>query len=246
MKTVAIALFFAFSICNTFGQQVEISGTVTDENNLPFPNAKVMVKETMNVTHTDEEGTYIINAEIGQYLVFSHVGYYSMTVMVEDETPIHISMERDDATVIAAITGGFTNKKKQGYAVSTICGTDIGDNIQTDVTMSLVGKAPGISITPQTGFSGTTNRFVIRGLTTYNGSNYPLYIVDGVPYDTTITNPGNVICGDLGSNRSFDLDPNNIESVKVLKGLAATNIYGSEGRNGVVIITTKTGALSSR
>ncbi|GAB5400093.1 MAG: hypothetical protein Aureis2KO_16780 [Aureisphaera sp.] len=246
MKAFIITLMLAFCISSTFGQQIQVEGYVTDENNEPFANAKVLVAETGNETHTDEEGMYTIEAEVGQHLVFSHAGYHSLMIKVEDKNPIDLKMERDNASIIARVTGGFAEKKAQGYSVSTICGSQIAESPQSDFSRIIEGKTAGIRVRPQTGFVGSTNSVVIRGLSSINGSNHPLYVIDGVPYDTQITNPGNVVCGDLGTNRSFDIDPNNIASVKVLKGLAATNMYGSQGRNGVVVISTKTGPYANR
>ncbi len=246
MKTLIVTFVFALCAFNVQGQQLEISGTVTDENDQLFPNAKITVKGTDNEIKTDEEGNYTINAEIGQYLVFSHAGYYNLTTLIEDDRRIDMVMERDNVHIIAAISGGFTKKEAQGYAVSTICGTDIAGSLENDFSRTLDGKMAGVIVKPQTGFVGATNTVVIRGLSSFNGTNHPLYVVDGVPYDTNINTPGNIICSDRGSNRSFDIDPNNVASVKILKGLAATNIYGSEGRNGVVLITTKIGPYANR
>ncbi len=231
---------------NVYSQQVQIEGTVTDENNEPFPNVKIIGEDEQLLTRTDEMGAYSLIVETGKHITFSHAGYYTMTVLVEDDSPINMVMERDNASIMALFTGGYSDKKAQGYAVSTLCGTQLSDNLQKDFSRMLEGTTAGIMVKPQSGFVGSSNLVTIRGLNTINGSSHPLYVVDGVPFDTTITHPGNPVCGDLGSNRSFDIDPNNIESVKILKGLAATNLYGSLGRNGVVLITTKSGAYASR
>ncbi|MDC8004874.1 TonB-dependent receptor plug domain-containing protein [Aureisphaera galaxeae] len=246
MKTLLTLFSISLGMLVAQGQQIEVSGIVIDETNSPFPGVNVLVKGTENETQTNEEGTYTIATEIGQELEFSRFGYFTQTVIIEDAESINIQMEVDNATVIDAIVGGFNKKRKQGYSVATICGSEIADNPQKDFSRALEGKTAGVIVKPQTGYAGSTNTVIIRGLNSFNGSNHPLYVIDGVPYDTRITYPGNVICGDNGSNRSFDIDPNNIASVKILKGLAATNIYGSEGRNGVVIITTKAGPYANR
>lgn len=246
MKTLLLMGAFVLFFSNVVSQEVVVSGIVSDENNQPFPNAMVIIKGTETKTFTNEEGAYTIMAELGQNIDFCHIGYFTLTVKIENEQPIHIEMRRDDAAIITALTGGFVRKKAQGYAVSTIPGSEIAESTQNDFSITLQGKVAGIAVKPQTSFVGSTNSVVIRGVNTFNGSNHPLYVIDGVPYDTSINRLGNIYCGDLGSNRSFDIDPNNIESVKVLKGLAATNIYGSEGRNGVVLITTKVGPYANK
>lgn len=164
---------------------------------------------------------------------------------VEDSTVLPKAKEAV-VSVIDPIAGGFAEKRKQGYAVATLTSEDINTTIHSDFTQAMIGKAAGIQIAPRSGFSGTATFFVVRGLTTFNGSNFPLYVVDGVPFDTKANNGGQLFVGNMGPNRSFDLDPNNIAKVKILKGLAATNIYGSQGRNGVVLITTKTMELANR
>ncbi|NND63566.1 MAG: TonB-dependent receptor plug domain-containing protein [Flavobacteriaceae bacterium] len=172
-------------------------------------------------------------------LVFS-----SALVFGQDSEKVEVTIS--DNKEMDLYAGGFAEKRKQGYAVSTLSSTDINTAIFSDFTTALVGKMAGVYVSPRSGLSGSATVFRIRGIKTYNGSNYPLFIVDGAPYNTNLNLPGNPVLDNLGSNRSFDLDLNNIANVKILKGLAATNIYGSQGRNGVVLITTKTMELANR
>ena len=136
-------------------------------------------------------------------------------------------------------------KKALGYAVSSISEEEIQDNPETDLTRVLQGKTAGIEITTSNGLSGSANKVIIRGMNSFSGNNNALYVVDGVPYSSDANAAGNFVDGNSGSSRSFDIDPNNIENIDILKGLAATTLYGTQGRNGVILITTKTGSGSA-
>jgi len=241
-----LTLLLAFVVQLTFAQEKTISGTVLDEGNLPLPGVNVIVKGTSNGTQTDFDGNYTISANVGQTLVFSYVGYKTEEKGISAaSTNISLSMqpEADVLTEVLVVAQGISKEKKAlGYAVSTIQEESIKESPQTDLTRVLSGKAAGINITSQTGLSGSANQVVIRGLTSFTGSNNALYIIDNVPYSNDTNNSGNFVDGNIGSSRSFDIDPNNIENIQILKGLAATTLYGSEGRNGVILITTKTGS----
>ena len=123
--------------------------------------------------------------------------------------------------------------------------SQIENRASGDVARVLSGKASGVQVTNQGGISGSGTSVVIRGLSTFSSSNQPLFVVDGVPFQSDTNSMGSFTSGNNGSSRFLDLDPNNIESVNVLKGLAAATLYGSEGRNGVVLITTKSGTTAS-
>ncbi|MEZ4818302.1 MAG: SusC/RagA family TonB-linked outer membrane protein [Flavobacteriaceae bacterium] len=241
-----LTLLLAFVVQLTFAQEKTISGTITDESNLPLPGVNVIVKGTTNGTQTDFDGNYSISANVGQTLVFSYVGYKARERAISaGTTGLSFAMEPDASVlneVIITAQGIAKEKKALGYSVSTIQEESIKESPQTDLTRVLTGKAAGINITSQTGLSGSSNQVIIRGMTSFSGSNNALYIIDNVPYSNDTNNAGNFVEGNIGSSRSFDIDPNNIESVQILKGLAATTLYGSEGRNGVILITTKTGS----
>jgi TonB-linked SusC/RagA family outer membrane protein len=133
-------------------------------------------------------------------------------------------------------------KKALGYAVATVDKKDLELRPESDVVRLLNGKAPGVDIQASSGMSGSGTNIIIRGVSTITGGATPLFIVDGVPFDASTNAPSNFTFGNTTSSRFLDLDPNNIESVNVLKGLSATTLYGEQGRNGVVVVTTKNGA----
>ena len=234
MKTkynqILITFFLMIGVV-AFAQQ-SISGSVTDDSGVPLPGATVVVEGTSNAAITDFDGNYSINATIGDVLVASYVGYNSNTQTASSATinfTLTQSTELDEVIITAQ---GIARKEKAlGYAVTTITSEDIENKPETDISKILTGKIPGVQINTGGGFLGTNANVIIRSKNSISGSNQPLYIVDGAP---------------ITGNRSFDLDPNNIATTSVLKGLAASALYGQDGRNGVILITTKTGSGLAR
>jgi TonB-linked SusC/RagA family outer membrane protein len=241
-----LTLLLAFVVQLTFAQEKTISGNVTDNSGVPLLGVNIIVKGTNNGTQTDFDGNYTITANVGQTLEFSYVGFKNVDMPVTASTStINVQMEEAaDAleTVIVTAQGIKKEKKALGYSVTSISEEQIQSNPESDLTRVLQGKAAGVSITTQSGMSGSANKVIIRGMMSFSSDNNALYIVDGIPYSNDTNAAGDFVDGNMGTSRSFDIDPNNIESVEVLKGLAATTLYGSDGRNGVIIITTKTGS----
>tara|TARA_R110000787_G_scaffold279936_1_gene390338 strand:+ start:3400 stop:6624 length:3225 start_codon:yes stop_codon:yes gene_type:complete len=241
-----LTLLLAFVVQLTFAQEKTISGSVSDNNGLPLPGVNIIVKGTSNGTQSDFDGNYTVNANVGQTVVFSYVGFNSAERAVTATTStISLQMSEDAAVleeVVVTALGIKKEKKALGYAVSSIKEEAIKDSPETDLTRVLQGKTAGIEITTQNGMSGSANKVVIRGMNSFSGNNNALYVIDGVPYSSDANAAGNFIDGNSGSSRSFDIDPNNIENIDILKGLAATTLYGTDGRNGVILITTKTGS----
>ena len=241
-----LTLLLAFVVQLTFAQEKTISGNVTDNLGMPLPGVNIIVKGTSNGTQSDFDGNYTIQANVGQTLEFSYVGFKSVDKSISASTStINVQMEEDAAVldeVVVTASGIKKEKKALGYAVSSVNEEQIKNNPEADLTRVLQGKSAGVNITTQNGVSGSANKVIIRGMLSFSGSNNALYVVDGVPISNDANPAGNFIDGNLASSRSFDIDPNNIEKVDILKGLAATTLYGTEGRNGVILITTKTGS----
>jgi TonB-linked SusC/RagA family outer membrane protein len=240
-----LTLLLVLVVQLTFAQEKTISGTVTDDTGLPLPGVNIIIKGTTNGTQSDFDGNYTVQANVGQTLSFSYVGFKPTDVAVNASTSkINVSMEEDAAQleeVVVTASGIKKEKKALGYAVSSVKEEQIKDNPESDLTRILQGKTAGIDITTQNGLSGSANKVIIRGLSSFSGSNNALYVVDGVPYSNDTNEAGSFVDGNMGTSRSFDIDPNNIANIDILKGLAATTLYGTEGRNGVILITTKTG-----
>ena len=227
--------------------QKTVSGVVSDPDGLPLPGATVLVQGTTTGVTTDFDGNFSINVAEGQTLEFSFVGYETAAIAVGAGNVINVSLSLGNQLEEVIVTSlGITREKRAlGYAVSEVDESQIEGRASGDVARVLSGKASGVQVTNQGGISGSGTSVIIRGLSTFSSSNQPLFVVDGVPFQSDTNASGSFASGNTGSSRFLDLDPNNIESVNVLKGLAAATLYGSEGRNGVILITTKSGSTRS-
>jgi len=244
-----LTLLLAFVVQLTFAQEKTISGTVTDNSGLPLPGVNIIVKNTSNGTQSDFDGNYTLQANVGQTIVFSYVGFTTVERPVTASTSTLTLQMAEDADVLEEVVvtalGIKREKKALGYSVSSIDEEQIKSNPETDLTRILDGKSAGVNITTQNGLSGSANKVIIRGMNSFSGNNNALYVIDGVPYSNDTNTAGSFVNGNMGSSRSFDIDPSNIENIDILKGLAATTLYGTDGRNGVILITTKTGSSKS-
>ncbi len=239
--TLLLALIVQFS----FAQDKTITGTVTDQDGLPLPGVNIVVQGTTTGTQTDFDGNYSIQAAEGQVLSFTYVGQQAKNMTVGSSATIDVQLS-EDAQALEEVVVVAQNIKREagslGYAVSDVGNEQIEERAQGDIGRILQGKAAGVNITATNGVSGSGTNFVIRGYSSISGSNQPLFIVDGVPFDGGANEQSDFFDSSGESSRFLDLDPNSIENVKVLKGLSATVLYGERGRNGVVLITTKGGS----
>lgn len=211
----------------TFAQNISVSGNVTDANTgEPVPYASVHLKGTMIGVSTDNEGHYTISVPHDGLLVFSSIGYKTTEVTVASSGTINVQLHPDseflDETIVVAY-GTATRSSFTGSA-SMVNSEAIEARVATDVTSALAGAAPGVQVISPSGDPASSEATIrIRGIGSMSASNSPLYIVDGMPYDGSIS----------------DINPNDVESMSVLKDAAASAIYGARGANGVVLITTK-------
>ncbi|OOG69567.1 SusC/RagA family TonB-linked outer membrane protein [Algoriphagus sp. A40] len=243
-----VALFTLTLSYEVAAQQRVITGTViSEEDGLGLPGATVLVKGTTVGTTTDLDGNYSINVPAGSdVLIFSFVGLKTMEEAIGNRAVVNVTLTTDASQlseVVVTAIGIEREKKALGYAVTSVDNTQLENRPESDVARVLQGKVPGVSITSTNGMSGSGTNMVIRGYSSATGSNQPLFVVDGVPFNTsTNAQNGFTTGGGSTSSRFLDIDPNNIESMSVLKGLSATVLYGDQGRNGVILITTKSGA----
>ncbi|MCG6190339.1 SusC/RagA family TonB-linked outer membrane protein [Maribellus maritimus] len=220
-----------------------ISGKVTDSRNMPLPGVTVVVKGTTQGTTTNADGEYTItNVPENATLLFSFVGMTTNEVEVNGQGNIDVVMVETaiglDEVVVTAL-GITRDKKSLGYSVGTVDGEELNETPQASVLSSLQGKTAGVQISQTYGVKGSSMNMVIRGATSLNSDNQPLFVVDGVPvYNSTGTLFNQA---DLG-NAISDLNPDDIESISVLKGPSAAALYGSRAANGVVLITSKSGS----
>ena len=249
-----VIVFLLLGSFSVLAQEQTITGTVTGAEGLPLPGVNVLIKGTSSGTQTDFDGNYSIEASRGDILSFSFVGMKTIEFTVGNTNVIDVTLEEDAATleeVVVTALGISREKKSLGYATTELDGEDVNRPGESNVINSLSGKAAGVNITRNNNIGGSTN-VVIRGVTSINGNNQALFVVDGVPINndtgnlTTAFGNGNenVNTGRGGydyGNPVADLDPSVIKSVNILKGAAATALYGSRAANGAVIITTKKG-----
>jgi len=243
-----ITTLFLFSSLVLFGQG-GISGVVLDENGGPLPGANVVIENTSTGVSTDFDGNFTINANSGEVLVISYIGYTSEYVTVGNQDSVTISLQLDNELeeVVVTALGFAAVRDQQGSTSSVIATDDVIRSAEPTVVNALSGKASGVRITRSNGDPGAGSTIRIRGANTIDGSIQPLIIVDGVPMDNTTSYAGgNNITGSNGGvtqgSRLNDINPNDIESVQVLKGASAGALYGSKAANGVVVITTKKGS----
>jgi len=244
-------LFFVF-LQFTFAQEKKITGTVTDRAGIPLPGVSVLVKGTQSGTQTDFDGKYSVKATSGQTLIFSYVGMKTQEAATSSSV-VNIKMT-DNAmelgeVVVTTAMGVKRDKKSLGYATQQISGRDLdGGAGNASVANLLSGKAAGVEVSRNTNFGGSTN-VVIRGNKSLTGNNQALWVVDGVPIDNTNSNTSSQAQGgggyDYGNNIS-DINQEDIESINILKGAAATALYGSRAASGVVMVTTKKGKKEDR
>jgi TonB-linked SusC/RagA family outer membrane protein len=226
--------------------QKTVTGVVSDDQGMPLPGATVLEQGTTNGVSTDFDGNFSIDVAEGQVLEISFVGYETAVITVGQDDVINVSLAQGNQLEEVIVTSLGIKREKQalGYAVSEVDSGALEQRGEGDIGRVLTGKASGVQITNQSGLSGSGTSIVIRGFNTFSQGNQPLFIVDGVPFSSDTNAQGSFVDGNNGSSRFLDIDPNNIESVNVLKGLAAATLYGTQGRNGVILITTKSGSTT--
>lgn len=234
-------------------QQHVVSGKVTEKiNGAVFPGVSVMVKGTKTGTVTDKDGNYKIMVPGNEStLVFTYVSFQTQEIVVGSNQVLNVQLSESANAlneVVVTAAGIKREKSSLGYSVTTVSAEKLAQKSEPDPLRALTGKVAGVNIQSSGGVAGGGTNITIRGNSSLNGNNQPLFVVDGVPFDnSSFSNVGtNSSGGSSVTNRAFDLDPNNIQSMTVLKGAAAAALYGSRAANGAVIITTKAGKKMSR
>jgi TonB-linked SusC/RagA family outer membrane protein len=244
---MALCVVIATLLCHSVhAQKKTITGQVTDSAGTPLPNVTVRLKASRSGVSTQETGNFRISASPSDVLIISNVGFQSEEIRVGDKANImvvlHSKTEALNEVVVTAL-GIRRSKNSLPYATQQISGADVTKTPTTNVLDNLSGKVSGLQVTSSNTMGGSNN-VILRGLKSLTQSNQALFVVDGVPYDNTnqsTTNTGGVGYYDLG-NAASDINPNDIESISVLKGAAASALYGSRASNGVIMITTKRGS----
>jgi len=242
--TLALLIFAGVQVVLA---QTTVTGTVTSsEDSNGIPGATVLVKGTNVGLTTDMTGKYSIKVPAtGKILQFSFVGMKTQEVVIGSQTVINVVLDPDimniEGVVVTAL-GISKEKKALGYAAQEIKSEDLSRSGSSNLSTALQGKVSGVEIKPSSGMPGASSQVVIRGARSFSGNNTPLYVIDGMPVSSTADfSTGNSVTGADIANRAVDIDPNDIESINILKGQAAAALYGIKASNGVIIITTKSG-----
>ncbi|GIZ10442.1 SusC/RagA family TonB-linked outer membrane protein [Flavobacterium sp. UMI-01] len=220
-----LVLIFNISI---FAQEgYIISGTVMDEANMPIPGANVVIEKTAKGASTDFDGKFQLSAKKGDVLIVSYIGYVKQSITISNQKTLNVILKEDAKTLDEVVVVGYGTRKKSHLtgAIAKIGGDDVAAVQATRVDEALAGKLSGVRIQNQDGAPGSDPKIQIRAASSVNGSSNPLVVVDGYP-----------ISGSIAT-----INPNDIESMEVLKDAASAAIYGSRGANGVILVTTKKG-----
>lgn len=240
-----LTLLLAFIVHISFAQEKTISGIVTDQSGIPLPGVNILIQNTTQGTQTDFDGNYTLQADVGQTVLFSYLGFKNTSIVVGTSSTINILMEEDaqalDEVVVTAL-GIKRNPRSLGYSVKSVEAEAITKNSEPDLIKSLNGKVPGVNVNVSTGVAGASNKISIRGTTSFQGGNQPLFVVDGTPYSNDQITTSSQVTGGGGYETGISsLDPNDIANIEVLKGAVAAALYGSRAVNGVIVVTTKSG-----
>jgi TonB-linked SusC/RagA family outer membrane protein len=231
-------------------QNKTISGRVfSAEDNEPVIGATVIVKGTSTGAITSIDGDFTLQVpESATTLLVSYVGMIQQEVPIAPVMTIRLQTSSQVLGEVVVTALGISKEKKAlGYAVQDVKSEQLTQGANTSLTGALQGKVSGIDFSPTSGMPGASSKMVIRGSRSFTGNNTPLYVVDGMPVASTSDwGTGDSVSGGDNANRSFDIDPNDIESINILKGQAASALYGMRASNGVVIITTKSGKTARK
>lgn len=247
-KLTSVLLFLALSMGIASAQTSKVTGKVVGDDGEPVIGASIIVKGTTVGTVTDFDGNFVLDVPgNGKHLVISYIGMKSQEVGVSPNVNVKLLADTQNLDEVVVTAMGISKEKKAlGYAVQDVKSDELTQGANTNLAGALQGKVSGIDIASSSGMPGASSKIQIRGARSFTGDNSPLYVIDGMPIastadvNTDVMNNGSVGGSDY-ANRAVDLDPNDIESINILKGQAASALYGMRASNGVIVITTKSG-----
>ncbi|HKO16728.1 MAG TPA: SusC/RagA family TonB-linked outer membrane protein [Gemmatimonadaceae bacterium] len=258
MKTSVLAALMGICLvaAQASAQQRLIHGKVVDDVGDPLSNVQVAVTGTSRITSTNTAGTYVIPARTGQTLQFRYIGTQPIQRTVGTSDTINVQLRRVavslNALTVTAL-GQSAAERSLGTAQQTVQGSDVAQTQRMNFTDALQGRVAGVQVNPTSGVPGASSKIVLRGISSISSSNQPLFILDGLPMNNNVFSSGLLGSGRPGSSNSFenrdvdftnraaDINPDDIESIVVLKGPAASALYGIDAANGAIVITTKKG-----
>jgi TonB-linked SusC/RagA family outer membrane protein len=255
-RVLMVLMAMLFAGARARAQQGTVTGTVSDEAGAALRGVSVVVKGTTTGTLTNNNGGYSIRATPGQTLQFKFIGTQPTERLVGSESVINVQLKRVaaslDAIVVTAL-GQTTSQRELGTAQQTVQGADIAQTQRVNFVNALAGRVAGVDVTSTSGAPGASTSITIRGVSSISSTNQPLMIVDGLPIDNKTTNTGSLASDAPTSalafsnrnvdftNRAADINPEDIETLTVLKGPEASALYGIDAANGAIVITTKRG-----
>ncbi len=254
-KCLLFVVCLSLSLSAAWAQTRELRGKVTSsEDNKPIPGASIVVLGTARGTTADADGNYRVQANVGQTLRFSFIGNKSRDVVVGNAEVINVTMQADDNQlneVVVTALGVKQEKRALGYSVQEVKGNVIAETQRDNFLNALNGRVAGATITPTSGNPGASTSITLRGISSIGGNNQPLFVVDGLPIDNRTFNQGALVSDSPNrnndyQNRGADINPNDIETLTILKGPEASALYGLDAASGAIVITTKKGSAAGR
>ncbi|MDX6182692.1 SusC/RagA family TonB-linked outer membrane protein [Flavobacterium sp. Fl-77] len=248
MKKIFLIFMIAFTTQVSLAQVKNIKGVITDSDGMPLPGASVAVQGSQKGTSTDFDGLYTIEVQKGQTLVFSYVGLETQNIVVGDETTINVKMQQGASNalneVVVTSLGIKKTRKSLTYAAQELKGEELTRVKDANLINTIAGKIAGVAVTKSAGGTGGSTKVVIRGNSSVS-NNQPLYVIDGIPlYNGGSGQPNDSFGSTSTGNRDGGdvvslINPDDYEGMTVLKGAAASVLYGSQGANGVILLSSK-------
>ncbi len=246
-KASMLSVMLLFSHLLFYGQTTELTGVVNDDQGVPLPGASIVIKGSSIGTTTDFDGKFSINGTSSDTLQITYIGFAPKEILVGNTINFTITMETDSEALDEVVIVGYGTQRKKDVtgAVSTVKADDLNTTNGVTIDNLLQGQAAGLNVTAGTAQPGGALNITIRGAISPNGDNSPLYVIDGLPISnnssTEFNSAPDGFRGGFERSPLANINPNDIESIDILKDASATAIYGSAASNGVILITTKKG-----
>ncbi len=250
-KYIILIILALLGSIPTYGQQKTISGIVSSaDDNSPIPGVTVVIPGTTQGTITNLDGEYTIEVfPDTDTLEYRFVGMETQRIAIGSRNKIEVLLKSEsyvvDEVVVTAL-GISRESKSLGYSVTAVTSEELAEGNNRSVLNALQGKVAGVNITSSSGAPGASTRILVRGVSSLTGSNQPLFVINGVPVNNSQSGSSSINGGTDFGNKANDLNPEDIESVSILKGASGTALYGSRAANGVIIITTKSGTRNKK
>ena len=248
MKKIVLLLMIVFAVQNSFAQVKTINGTVTDLEGIPLPSANILIQGTSRGTDSDFDGKFTIQVNVGETLLVSYIGYETQRIIIGEQNTLNIQLKESDANklkeVVVTSLGIKKTRKSLTYAAQEIKAEELTRVRDVNIVNTIAGKVAGVTVTKSAGGTGGSTKVVIRGNSSVN-NNQPLYVIDGIPMLNVGAGQPNDTFGSLaGGNKDGGdvvslINPDDYEGMTVLKGAAASVLYGSQGANGVILLSSK-------